>query len=74
MHRTLPDDFTIVVSDPHAAWAGEGAVLLEYTERQYRDGSWTRRRSTALFLADPSTPRGVEWRHLQETWMGAAGT
>jgi hypothetical protein len=64
-------DFTIVVSDPFTVWAGDGAVLLEYTEQQYRDGRMTHRRSTALFLANPSAPRGVEWRHLQETWMEA---
>lgn len=61
--------FTMAVLDPHAIWAGDGAVLLEYTEQQYRDGRTTRRRSTALFLADPAAPRGVLWRHLQETWM-----
>lgn len=61
--------FTIAVLDPRTIWAGEGAVLLEYTEQQYRDGRTTRRRSTALFLASPAAPRGVVWRHLQETWM-----
>ena len=59
------------VLDPRTIWAGEGAVLLEYTEQQYRDGRTTRRRSTALFLANPAAPCGVEWRHLQETWMEA---
>lgn len=62
-------DFRIVALDPLAIWAGDGAVLLEYTEQQYRDGRTTRRRSTALFLASPAAPRGVKWRHLQETWM-----
>ena len=62
-------DFTIGVLDPRAIWASDGAVLLEYTEQQYRDGRTTRRRSTALFLASPAAPRGVVWRHLQETWM-----
>jgi hypothetical protein len=62
-------DFTIVALDPRAIWASDAAVLLEYTEQQYRDGRTTRRRSTALFLASPAAPRGVEWRHLQETWM-----
>jgi hypothetical protein len=62
-------DFRIDASDPHAIWAGDGAVLMEYTEQQYRAGQTTRRRSTALFLASPAAPRGVVWRHLQETWM-----
>ncbi len=63
-------DFRIVASDPRAIWAGGGAVLLEYTEQQYCDGRTTLRRSTALFLANPAAPRKVEWRHLQETWIG----
>ncbi len=69
---TFPSDFRIVVIDPAAIWASDRAVLLEYTEEQYRDGLSTRRRSTAFFLASPTSPRGVEWRHLQETWMEAA--
>jgi hypothetical protein len=70
-HGSRPAPFTMAVSDPRTIWAGEGAVLLEYTEQQYRDGRTTRRRSTALFLADPAAPCGVEWRHLQETWLEA---
>jgi hypothetical protein len=66
---TREPDFRIIAVDPKAVWAGDGAVLLEYTEQQYRAGRTTRRRSTALFLADPAAPRGVVWRHLQETWM-----
>jgi len=70
-HGGRPSPFTIEVLDPRTIWAEENAVLLEYTEQQYRDGRTTRRRSTALFLANPSTPCGVEWRHLQETWIDA---
>jgi hypothetical protein len=70
-HGSRPAPFTIAVLDPRTIWTGEGAVLLEYTEQQYRDGRTTRRRSTALFLANPAAPCGVEWRHLQETWMEA---
>jgi hypothetical protein len=67
-------DFKIVALDPRAIWTGDGAVLLEYSEQQYRDGQTTRRRSTALFLANPAAPRGMEWRHLQETWIEAGWT
>jgi hypothetical protein len=70
-HGSRPSPHTIAVLDPHTIWAGESGVLLEYTEQQYRDGRTTRRRSTALFLANPAAPCGVEWRHLQETWMEA---
>ena len=68
-HGSRPAPYTMAVLDPHTIWAGESAVLLEYTEQQYRDGKTTRRRSTVLFLANPAAPCGVEWRHLQETWM-----
>jgi len=67
-----PSPFTIVARDPRTIWTGDGAVLLEYTEEQYRDGRSTRRRSTAFFLANQAAPCGVEWRHLHETWMEAA--
>jgi hypothetical protein len=70
-HGSRPAPFTMTVQDPRTIWAGEGAVLLEYTEEQYRDGQTTRRRSTVLFLADPVAPCGVVWRHLQETWIGS---
>lgn len=68
-HGSRPSPFSIAVLDLRTIWAGERAVLLEYTEQQYRDGQTTRRRSTALFLANATAPNGVEWRHLQETWM-----
>lgn len=70
-HGSRPAPFTMSVKDPRTIWAGESAVLLEYTEQQYRDGKATSRRSTALFLANPAAPCGVEWRHLQETWIDA---
>jgi hypothetical protein len=68
-HGSRPRPFTVSVLDPSTVWEGGGAVLLEYTERQYQDGRTTRRRSTALFLANPAAPCGVEWGHLQETWI-----
>jgi hypothetical protein len=66
----FPPDFSIEVIDPAPIWSADGAVLLEYVEQQYRDRRSTRRRSTALFTSEPSAPRGVYWRHLQETWIG----
>ena len=68
-YASQPASFSIAVSDPHVVSESGGDVLLEYTERQYRDGRTTFRRSTALFQASPTAPRGVLWRHLQETWM-----
>jgi len=68
-----PADFAIVVADVGMLWQEGDAILLGYVEEQYRTGSITRRRSTALFTAEPAAPRGVVWRHLQETWMPVAG-
>lgn len=65
----LPDDFAIVISELEPLWRQQDAILLGYTEQQYRSRSTTRRRSTALFTAAPAAPRGVVWRHLQETWL-----
>ena len=67
-----PADFAIAISGLEPLWQQGDAILLAYVEEQYRSGSITRRRSTALFTAEPSAPRGVVWRHLQETWMPVA--
>ena len=61
--------FEIGIDDVEVIHATDEAVLLIYVERQYRDERITRRRSMALFLGDRNAPRGVVWRHLQETWM-----
>ena len=63
--------FRIDILEPRPVWSAEEAVLLEYVERQYREGGSTRRRSTGLFTRSQSAPRGVHWRHLQETWIAA---
>ena len=64
-------DFGIDILAIETIAASDEAVLLIYVERQYRDGRMTDRRSTALFARDADAPRGVCWRHLQETWMQA---
>ena len=66
---TAPDDFAISILDLRPVWQAKEAVLLEFVERQYRGGRTTQRQSTALFTAESSAPRGVVWRHLQETWV-----
>jgi hypothetical protein len=67
----LPADFRIAVRGAREVWRGEGAVLLEFIEEQYRGGGSTSRRSTALFTDRPGAPNHVVWRHLQETWIGS---
>lgn len=64
-----PPGFTIVVAELQPLWQLANAILLGYVEQQYRDGSATQRRSMALLTREPGAPRGVVWRHLQETWM-----
>jgi hypothetical protein len=66
---SAPADFAIDILQPHVAWQSADAVLLEYVERQYRDGRIGERKSTGLFTDEIAAPRGVVWRHLQETWM-----
>ena len=66
---SMTERFEIGIEDVELVHASGDAVLLIYVERQYRDGRITRRRSMALFLGDEAAPRGVVWRHLQETWM-----
>ena len=70
--NSQPAGFAIAISAVEPLWQQGDAVLLGYVEEQYRSGSTTRRRSTALFTADAAAPRGVVWRHLQETWMPVA--
>jgi len=66
-------DFAIDVSGIRPVWQSAEAILLEYVEAQYGQGRTTRRLSTALLCLAPAAPCGVVWRHLQETWLQAAG-
>jgi hypothetical protein len=68
---SMTSRFEIGIEDVEVIEASADAVLLIYVERQYRDGRTTRRQSMAFFLKDDSAPRGVVWRHLQETWLQA---
>ena len=64
----LAPSLTIDVLDIRPLWQEADAALLTYIEQQYREGRTTRRRSSALLLRAASAPRGILWRHLQETW------
>ena len=64
----LAASLTIDILDSRTLWQEGDAVLLAYIEQQYREGRTTRRRSSALLLRAASAPRGILWRHLQETW------
>lgn len=48
-------------------------IVGEYIEvHEFADGS-NRRRSTVVFDVDESGPNGVQWRHVQETWLAEPG-
>jgi hypothetical protein len=47
--------------------------LLRYEEHQSGGGGDTARVSTALFGPDDDAPEGVQWIHLQETWLPGSG-
>jgi len=64
----LAASLTIEILDIRTLWREGDAALLAYIEQQYREGRTTRRRSSALLLRAASAPRGILWRHLQETW------
>jgi hypothetical protein len=66
---TTGGDFAIEITELRLAWRNDDVVLLEYVERQRRDGQATARRATGLFTEAESAPGGVLWRHVQETWI-----
>lgn len=48
---------------------GPGLYLVSYEEWQQRDGSPRGRLSSALLRERAGTPNGLEWVHVQETWL-----
>lgn len=73
-HATFDGDFEIAIEDIEARWQSGDALLVTYVEVQWRGGEHSRRLATALFTESASAPCGVEWRHLQETWLQMPGT
>jgi hypothetical protein len=69
---TFQGDYAIEIADIRPAWEANGAIAVTYIEKQERAGIKTARRATALFTESSSTPNGVEWCHLHETWMQTA--
>ena len=66
--------FEIWIENASAREVVDGLWLALYEEWQIREGVKTARQSTALFRPNPSTPNGLEWVHVHETWIdnGAA--
>jgi hypothetical protein len=63
--------FSIEIQDIWSAFEDEMSILACYVEVQWRNGQWSRRRSSVLLTRNSSAPLGVEWRHLHETWLQA---
>ncbi|MBB6487214.1 hypothetical protein [Rhizobium lusitanum] len=66
---TFQGNFTIEISDIRASYETADTIVLTYIEAQSRAGKFSRRQASALFTASSSAPNGVEWQHLQETWL-----
>lgn len=63
--------FGIEVRNVDARLATEEYCLVSYEEWQSGDGEETGRVSSALFHPSETSPSGVEWVHLHETWLQA---
>jgi hypothetical protein len=62
-------DFSIEIEDIRPCWEAGDAIMVTYVEAQVRSGAKSRRQASALFTLSSSAPEGVEWQHLQETWL-----
>ncbi len=63
------DSLSIETSE-HRLVADRGEVLVgTYVETHHLADRRNDRRTTAVFLRDPSAPNGVRWLHAQETWL-----
>ena len=72
-HGSRSSGFEIDIRAFAARAAGPDAALVTYEEWQFDgDELLSARTSTAYFVADPSAPEGVAWRHLHETLHPAA--
>lgn len=63
------DGFHIWIKNFTCRHAGETHVVVTYEEWQRLKGEERARLSTAVFVRRPSTPNGVRWLHVHETWL-----
>jgi hypothetical protein len=62
--------FEIDIENIRHRWSSDDTCLLTYEEHQAGgDRPETVRVSSALFRTTDATSNGVEWVHLQETWL-----
>ena len=65
----LGPEFRIDIALEATAPLADHTVLVRYVEHQSSAADTTARRATAIFVASPTSPGGVAWRWLQETWI-----
>lgn len=64
------DGFRIWIEDVRARTLADGTVLATYEEWQETRGDEPRGRiSSVVFRAREDLPNGLEWVHVQETWL-----
>jgi hypothetical protein len=61
----------ITTSDYEEMENGPDLIVARYIEHHHREGDDTHRISTVVFRRSPSTPNGVSWLSVHETWMAA---
>lgn len=66
---TVNRDFRIAIDDVRAHIEDERGIVVSYVEAQWRNGQYTRRRSSVFLTRSPAAPLGLEWRYLHETWL-----
>lgn len=62
-------DMRIRIENPTVRWRAGHAVLATYEEWHDHADYTTGRQSTVLFCIEESTPGGLLWRHVHETWI-----
>lgn len=62
-------DFTIWIKDVRLQHLRGGTILATYEEWQRHKGKERGRLSSALFVQEEETPRGLRWLHVHETWL-----
>ena len=62
-------EMRIRIEEPTVTWRAAHAVLATYQEWHDHADYTTGRQTTVLFWIEESTPGGLLWRHVHETWI-----
>jgi hypothetical protein len=68
-HGTKPADFVIRIEDCRFRTGGRRLGVVTYEEWHEEGGERQGRIATAVLQDRADAPNGVEWVHLQETWL-----